>query len=395
MFSTLASRLALVAGVLVSSLAAAGEHAISPLPKDKLVAMAPMLSHGDIALIESNPDGRMKQVAVITLVAAPPEVVRKVVATPEQWPDFVPNVSRAKVTRHDDGSLDYDFALDLTLVTLRSDNHLVVRPDGDIDIHDNNAPDGTRMRWSFLAAPGGTVMVLYGYVDILHSNHFVRRVVDTAPLMEHGLALAAQHAYAQAMRARAEKLTTAGSFAPLDAKAGGPGFGFLLQRGRVAVIRTGSDGRLADISVLDTAYAPREKIEQVLLAVGDYARFIEGIKSSRELSRGPGPMLVYSADFDLSVLSWSARYRLTYAPSIVDVVGVAGDLRGSHTRWDLRAIGPKETQIVYRANQDLRAASPLILGTLFRAAPFFESGLAVALGLIHVTDVRGRAEGWK
>lgn len=395
MSSTLAARLSVVAGLLVAPAALGGEHPITSLPADKLVAMAPMLSHGDIALIESNPDGRMKQVAVMTLVAAPPDVVRKVVATPERWPDFVPNVSRAKVTRHDDGSLDYDFALDLTLVTLRSNNHMVVRPDGDIVIHDNNAPDGTRMRWSFLPAPGGTVMVLYGYVDILHSNHFVRRVVDTAPLMEHGLALAAQHAYVQAMRARAEKLAPAGSFVPLDAKADGPGFGFLLKRGRVAVIRTRPDGRLADISVLDTAYAPRDKIEQVIVAAGDYAKFIEGVKHSRELSRGPGPMVVYSADFDLSVLSWSARYRLTYAPSIVDVVGVSGDLRGSHTRWDLRATGPKETQIVYRANQDLRAASPLLLGTLFRAAPFFEPGLAVALGLIHVTDVRGRAEGWK
>ena len=31
---------------------------------------------------------------------------------------------------------------------------------------------------------------------------------------------------------------------------------------------------------------------------------------------------------------------------------------------------------------------------IFRAAPFFEPGVAVAMGLVYVVGVRGHAEGW-
>src|SRR5438477_9880294 len=102
---------ALLALAALTSAGAAGaaKPELQELPLDKLSQMAPLLRHGDVALLESKPNLQMKQETVISLVQAPVQVVREVVTTPEKWPEFVPSVTRAKVTRHPDGSLDYDF----------------------------------------------------------------------------------------------------------------------------------------------------------------------------------------------------------------------------------------------------------------------------------------------
>jgi hypothetical protein len=79
----------------------------------------------------------------------------------------------------------------------------------------------------------------------------------------------------------------------------------------------------------------------------------------------------------------------------LDAAGMSGDLRGARYRWDLSATKPDQTLLVLRVNQNLRAASPLILGAIFRQQPLFEHGLSVAVGMVNVVGVRGRAEGWR
>jgi hypothetical protein len=231
-------------------------------------------------------------------------------------------------------------------------------------------------------------------MDVLHANAFVQRIVHAAPPMEHGLALAAQLAYARAMKARAEQLAAYDPKAATGSGAG-PGFKFLLERGRVAVIRSHPGGRLADISVLDTIYAPEARVEQVIAKPGDYAQFIDGVKKSYVVRRDPVET-VFETEFSVSILNFSTRFSLRKTgPTSIDVIGAGGDLHSAHYRWDLTDKGPKETLVVYRANQDLAAASPLILGTIFKAAPLFEHGIAVALGLVNVVGVRARSEGWR
>ena len=99
---------------------------------------------------------------------------------------------------------------------------------------------------------------------------------------------------------------------------------------------------------------------------------------------------------DASDAELAAALHAVEAPMrLSDVVGDGGDQKNSRFRWDLTARGDKQTLVVYRANQDLSSASPLIFGTIFRAAPFLEPGIAVAMGLVYVVGVRGHAEGWK
>src|SRR5947209_49938 len=97
------TRLAPVAVALALALsaqasgAAAAKPKLERLPADKLEAMPALLHHGDVALIESLPNGRLKQVTLITFVRAPAKVVHDVVADPARQPEFMRNMSKSKV----------------------------------------------------------------------------------------------------------------------------------------------------------------------------------------------------------------------------------------------------------------------------------------------------------
>ena len=72
---TAAAVAALLVATGVTAPAVAVERPLAVLPADKLLALAPTVARGDMALVESNPDGTMKQVTLLLFVAAPPEVV--------------------------------------------------------------------------------------------------------------------------------------------------------------------------------------------------------------------------------------------------------------------------------------------------------------------------------
>lgn len=374
--------------------ARSGQVPLEELPEDFLRAAVPLLRHGEVGLIESVPSGRLKQVTLLALVAAAPEVVREATTTPELWPTFVPNVRRASVDRHPDGSLDYDFSLDLRVVSLAAHFHMAPRADGAVEFWDNDPGSRNCQRWRFFGVPGGTVMVQYSFTDLDHASPYLRRVVEAAPLAEHGLALAGGLAYVRAMKLRAEALARAGTFPPIDGRARSPGFQPLLDRGRVVVVRSLASGRLADISILDQVSAPVERVLEVLGQPDKYPGFVDGVHKVSVRARTAAET-DYDLRLDLSVLHLESSFRMRSAPGVVDVVGDGGDQRISHVRWDVTPLGSGRSQLVYRANQDLRAASPVILGSVLRLAPFFEPGIAVAIGLMYVVGVRGRAEGWR
>jgi hypothetical protein len=79
---------------------------------------------------------------------------------------------------------------------------------------------------------------------------------------------------------------------------------------------------------------------------------------------------------------------------VVDEAAVDGDLRGARVRWDLSATTAGETLVVWRARQVLEQGS-LVLRKLFAFQPSLRVGINVALGLVWMRAVRGRAEGWR
>ncbi len=66
-----------------------------------------------MALIESCPDGTMKQVTLMVRVAASPEIVHQVIASPGEYKRFIPNLSRSTWEKGPDGRMLSTWRLEL------------------------------------------------------------------------------------------------------------------------------------------------------------------------------------------------------------------------------------------------------------------------------------------
>ena len=394
--------LGLLAPVAESQAEEERPHILERLPADRLAGMAPLLRNADIALMESFPDGMMRQITILSWVPAPPKVVHDVVADLEHYPSFLRNMTRVKVTRNADGTVDQEWMIDILVSHFSGLNHHFFRSDGAIDIDAIGPTERNRFRWEFHpAAGGGTVMAMYGYVDVIHSNAFIRSIVARISTMEYGLGLAAQLVYVRGFHQRAAQL--AGPSPPPVQRGKNPSLDFLLDRGRVAVIRSLPNGRLEGISIVDRVMAPRPKLEGIVIDGGNYAAFIDGITKSYETARSDHEVS-YRTVFSMPLISWETRWAAQRdGRGAVDILATDGDLKGTYLRWDLTPLvmgsppgtgGPPGTLAVLRARLDLAAAS-LLLRTLFQKEPLFEHGMSVAFGLVMMSGARARAEGRK
>ena len=155
----------------------------------------------DLALIESNPDGTMKQVTLFAWVAAPPALLRAVIATPGDYKTFIPNLSQSVAETLPDGTIKQTWKMDLPVSSFDGINIFKIEPDA-ILLHAIDPNDDATYRYELYPSGSGTLLVQYGYTDVKHSNAFVRAFLRRQPMMEHGLALAAQLMFVSAMRWR-------------------------------------------------------------------------------------------------------------------------------------------------------------------------------------------------
>jgi hypothetical protein len=348
------------------------------------------LRQGDVALIESTPAGTLKQVTLILWVAARPETVREVVTHPGEYKHFIPNVSESSWEPRADGGVS-TWKLDLPVSSFDQTNIYHFDPDGTISVRCPTDEEDATYRYEILPAQGGTVLVQYGYTDVKHSNAFVRSFLRKMPVTEHGLALAAQMLIVANLRHEAEKRTKPGTLEP-PSTTPSRGFGFLLDRGQVAVMRSLPSGALSDVSVLDRVYAPAERVLDALERPGEWSRYIPGVDASEEHGRGAAGTTVH-LDFAIPLVTWSTTWGLRWAQRTVEGMGLEGDLRGAHFQWDVTRRSPTESLVVYRVNQKLQQSST-VFRKLIQFEPALEHGLNVAFSLVYLRAIRGLAEGW-
>lgn len=371
--------------MLVSALALAS--ALATWPHDELARLAPLAAMADLACVESNADGTMKQVTVLAWVPAPPSVVREVIVQTERYHEFVPNLTRSTREPLGDGRWKSVWNMELPVSSFHGTNVYAIEHGADGDAIVLSGDGDARYRYEPLAVGEGTLLVQYGYTDVKGSNAFVRSFVRRQPTMEHGLGLSAQMMFVTAIRAEAVRRAGAPRMKPPVATGPQPSFNPLLARGQVAVMRT-SGGAVGDVSVIDRVFAVEPRVIEVIARAGEYARFVPGVDHSYK--KGDG----WFVEMSLPIVTWATTYALQVEPHGVDGVGIEGDLAGARFRWDLSTRGERETLAVYRVRQRLEASS-LVLRKLFQFQPSLEYGINVALGLVWMRAVRGRAEGWK
>lgn len=400
-------------GLQIRAAQAAQDHAapLNPIPADRARALAPLLRSSDIALVESQPNGSLKQLTILTLVAARPETVREVVLRAERYPDFLRNLSRSQVTRNDDGSFDHAFHVAYGFVGFSSRNRfadLPVQPDvagapptvssdaRPVELFDPNpTPYGNRhLRFDFYAAGGGTVMAVYAYTNLPGSLDFVRRFLAVTPLFEHGIALATALTFALSLKSRAEQIT--GATGVVLPAAGPADYEFLLERGPLAFLRS-RGGRLAETSLITRSSASREVALDAARGMGHWSEAIPIVGRSSELA-GPDEQPLVDLQLSAPLFSFQSRYAIRTLGYSVDMLAIAGELLGSRLRWDIQsapALGdgaaPTGSRLILRGQHQFERSS-LILRQLYRIEPLMEYGVNLSLYLILLQGVRGLAE---
>lgn len=381
--------------------AQAGKQNAAPLqvlPAAKLRALAPLLRSTDIALIESQPDGTLKQITTMTLVAAPPATVRDALLHAERYPDFVRNTEVSRVTQNPDGTFDHFYKFGYTFFSLDGSNRYEQLPPdpaaGDVppvDIYDTDTSwSGTRhYRWEFYQSGGGTLLVMYGYTNIRNSGGVVGKLMKRLPSLEHGLALVSQMAMPLAMKSRAEQLTQqAGTTVELP-PAAAVSYDFLVERGVVVLLRS-SNGRLSEMSMIDRTRARPDTIIAAAQRAGQWSGYIPTFTRSTDHPVQSG-IPVVELELSLPMLSFTSKYGIRSGGSTVDMLSVEGELRGSRVRWDVKPGPNGQNQIVLRTIQQLDRAS-MVLSQLYKMEPLFEYGINVGLQLVLLNGIKARAE---
>lgn len=399
----------------VSPAHAAHENAapLSPLPVDRVRGLAPLLRGCDLVLIESHPSGTLKQLSILTEIAARPDQVRDIILHAERYPEFVRNMTNSQITRNPDGSFDHSFQLSYSLVHFVARNRYVelpadppadsrpdARPDGGpvaadtghsepspIEFFDPNpGPYGNRhFRFEFHPAGTGTLLAVYAYTNLPGSLDFVRRFLRVTPLFEHGIALSTALAFVLAVKGRAEaQAGPAGVLLP----APGPGsYDFLLERGTVALLRSRQD-RLQELSLIVASPASPDSLLDAARHSGRWSESVPIVGRSAELLGTDDHPLV-DLQVDVPLFSFQTRYTLRTFGYSVDMLGVQGELYGARLRWDVQ--NSPTTRLVLRAQQQFERAS-LVLRQMYKIEPLLEYGVSVGLHLVLLQSIRAWAE---
>ncbi len=363
---------------------------------EQVRSLAPLLRQSDITLLESEPSGRLKQVSLFTLVAAPPHVVRAVLLDAAKYTEFVRNFVASKVTPRTGGSFEHSYQLSYRVYTIDG-THLYVPQPADpqagappVEVMDQDDPPGTarHYRWEFHSVAGATVLAVYGYTDMFHSGGVIDSLIKRVPQLEHGLALVSQGALVLAMKRQAEQMY--GS-PPLMPAAGTAGYDFLLERGLVGFLRNSADGRLSEVSLVDRSSARPDVLLDNIKRMNAWSTFIPTITKSADSPPREGIPMMVDLVQSLPLVSFHTLFGARTTNSSVDMYGVEGDLRGARMRWDVMPGRGAESQVVLRSSQQFDRAS-LIIRQLYKLEPLFEYGINVGLQLVFLRGVKMRAE---
>jgi ribosome-associated toxin RatA of RatAB toxin-antitoxin module len=416
----LAPLLALVGLAAAAPSALAARVALHSLPPEDSLKLAPLAGRGELALVESHADGRLRQITVYAIVNAPPDKAEYVVGHPAEYPDFVPSVVKSKISSATpDGTLYYDWELDVPLVNLKGQNRLSFGKPAipgsartiEVETLRGDVPSGA-WHWEFLPlGDGRTLVACHTYADIAKANWFLRKMIAANRTIEHGSVLASTVVFVKAVKLRAEALAGHGDghrpkvdqsldraveLKPVRGTFDPQVLDPLLARGPVALIESFPDGRLRLADLLSYVYAPQAAMFRSVSTPTDFSRFVPGVDKSNVLSDN-GREALYELEIHVPVLpNINYKTRMVREPEAERVRQhcVAGDARGSVYGWDLISMGPKQTLAIYQLNGQLRKQS-WFLRQMIKSEPFYEHGLNVSVALATMMAMRGHAEGWK
>lgn len=391
--------------------AALARYPLRALPRDVVMKLRPFAERGELALIESNKDGTLRQLALVTVVRAPMDAMYRAISTTEEYTQFVPNVVKSDTVKQVGETRWVAWELEVPLFNLTGTNAYTFHAPDAMDVETSSGDVRTgAWRWElFPLSENSTLAVEYAYSDVRDVNFVMRKLIAKNRTVEHGAVLSAATVFMKSAKARAEKragviaserpdvkknpravpLKSVREFATADDFAA---LAPLFDRGIVALVQSQPDGRLHQAVVFARTYAPPEKVYEIAAHPDRWDEFMPGVDECYAIEDVPDHV-VYRMELDAPLLSINFKARMNRGPDWLSNSTLDGDLKNARFGWEFLPQPEGRSLTIYYVNADLRRNS-WVLRHLIDRDPFFEHGVNVAAGLLALNLIRGKAEGW-
>ncbi|MEO1334411.1 MAG: SRPBCC family protein [Myxococcota bacterium] len=372
------------------------------LPKETI---AQLCGRGMVALIESYPDGRSRQVVLFARFPGPPEPIYDALMNVEAYPKYLNTIDTIDIIGRRNGLTAFSWTLDLPLFALSGTRmQRGLRPHTVESKGRTGHLRGSRERWELFEVKGGTLVAFYRALDVETGGFLLRTLVDLEPSTEAGANLSSGFIHLRGLenhlagRPATRQLPEARTgpvhaLVPLDlAKDEGltvlqP----LLAHGQLAVIESFDDGALRQVALIGAAKASAKRLHHVVSDAERYPEFMPNI-SHQKVTPHPGGGRQLAWTIKTPVSSMSGKALMTVGPSTVDVNATEGDVERARIHWRFVPTGEDRAIALYYTYSDIRSAS-WVTRRLLNAEPLLEHGMVAAAGMVALSAMTARAEG--
>jgi ribosome-associated toxin RatA of RatAB toxin-antitoxin module len=183
------------------------KHTVS---KSDVPALVPLLELGQLSLVESYPNGRLKQATVIGLVKAPPAKVWAVITDYKNYPKMIPSVVEIEVISKKGDDLVIEMEIEVPGSNVEYKRHDRLFPPERIEMWpEDDEGDITQGRWRWELVPYAdgtqTILIYTLYYNVGESSWILRQFLEETPTAEHGLNVATGQVSIRAFKKAAEK----------------------------------------------------------------------------------------------------------------------------------------------------------------------------------------------
>ena len=148
-----------------------------------------MLRKGEVTLLETYPDGRLKQATAIGLVQAPIEAVWAQLTDFQAYPQWMPKVESVEVTVLSPTVSDVTWSLGIAGPNVKytgrytmDKDHWAIR-----GVWVGGELQGSRWDWRLESAGAATIVYREVYSNVVGSNWLIEQVEDSEHTLEYGI----------------------------------------------------------------------------------------------------------------------------------------------------------------------------------------------------------------
>jgi len=148
-----------------------------------------LLARGEVVLVETQPDGHLKQVTGISRVEAPAAEVWAKLVDFAAYPEWMSNCAKAEVTEQGENYAVVDWSVRVPGPNVKFSGRYDYDPETwtIIGTHTGGALEGSHWEWRLVSDGDQTVMYRTVFSNVVADNWLVRQFEDEHHSMEFGL----------------------------------------------------------------------------------------------------------------------------------------------------------------------------------------------------------------